>query len=187
MSIMTQTRSLEISAMPRAGADVAALFKDYHGFVHRALIHLGVAAADQADVLQEVFLVVHRRAADYRDQDKPRAWLYAIAARVARSHRRRAHRWREQLTDTPPELTQAPAQQSDVATREAVALAQRLLGALPPEQLAVFMLFEVEQMAMPEVAAAVGCGLATAHARLRLARARVMSLVSRARLRGDVP
>jgi len=180
------TNGLEAEAAPR-GADVTALFKEHHGFVFRVLLHLGVADADRADALQEVFIVVHRRAHEYRDQDKPRAWLYAIAARVAHDYRRRAYRRRENVTDAPPEPTQPPPQGAELATREAVALAQRLLGALPPKQLAVFLLFEVEQMPMPEVATAVGCPLATAHARLRLARSRVLALVSRARLRGDVP
>lgn len=183
----TSTPRLELEALPRAGADVSAFFKDHHGFVFRALLHLGVAPADQADALQEVFMVVHRRAHEYRDEDKPRAWLYAIAARVAREYRRRAHRRRENLTDAPPEHSQPALQGTELATREAVELAKRLLDALPPKQLEVFLLFEVEQMPMPEVAAAVGCPLATAHARLRLARARVLALVSRARLRGDVP
>lgn len=187
MSTAVQTHSGEEEATTVPGANVTELFKNHHGFVFRSLVHLGVASADRSDALQEVFMVVHRRAGEYRDQDKPRAWLYAIAVRVAREHRRRAHRRREHLTHAAPEQVQAANQGTDLATREAVALAQRLLAALPPKQLEVFMLFEVEQMPMPEVAAAVGCPLATAHARLRLARARVLGLVSRAKLRGDAP
>ena len=144
-------------------------------------------AADQEDALQEVFVVMYRRLGEYREQDKVKAWLYAIRARVANDFRRRVHRRREQLTDTTPERSLEPSQASDVSKQQALVLAQRLLEALPEQQRAVFLLYEVEQMPMNEVALAVGCPLLTAYARLRKARERVLAQVSRAQLRGDSP
>jgi len=170
-----------------ARPDVTAIFKVHHGFVWRVLAHLGVIAAEQEDALQEVFVVVHRRLHEYREQDKIRAWLYAIAARVARDYRRRVHRRREYLSDAPPETSQAPSQASDVANRQALVFAERLLATLPDKQRAVFLLYEVEQMPMAEVAVAVGCPLPTAYARLRKARERVLAQVSRAERRGEAP
>jgi RNA polymerase sigma-70 factor (ECF subfamily) len=167
--------------------DVTAIFKLHHGFVWRVLAHLGVVAAEQEDALQEVFVVVHRRLHEYREQDKMRAWLYAIAARVARDYRRRVFRRREQLTDAPPETSQAPSQAADAANRQALVFAERLLATLPDKQRAVFLLYEVEQMPMAEVALAVGCPVPTAYARLRKARERVLTQVSRAQRRGEAP
>lgn len=177
-----QTMSLE---QRTAAPDLAAIFRAHHGFVWRVLPHLGVPAADRDDALQEVFVVVHRRLGEYREQDKLRAWLYAIAVRVAKQYRKRARRTREQLLEAPPP---APASQPcELLQNESIALAHRLLEALPPKQRAVFLLYEVEQLSMSEVALAVGCPLATAHARLRLARARVLGLVARAERRGEAP
>jgi RNA polymerase sigma-70 factor, ECF subfamily len=197
MRTMTETRSLEqeqttapsligAGAEPRPSTDVASVFKAHHAFVWRVLRHLGVAAADQEDVLQEVFVVVHRRLADYREQDKMRAWLYAICTRVVRDQRRRIARRHEELRE-PPDLSHQPSQASEVADRQALSLAQRMLASLPEKQRAVFMLYEIEQLSMPEIALAVECPLPTAYARLRKARERVLSEVTRARLKGELP
>jgi RNA polymerase sigma-70 factor (ECF subfamily) len=172
-----------------AGAEptVADLFKSHAGFVWRVLTHLGVSGADVEDATQEVFVVVHRRLAEYRERDRARSWLYAICARVARDHRRRIRRRREHLTEAPPESWCAPTQAASLAQRQSLALGERLLQSLPEKQRTVFVLYELEQMSMTEVALAVGCPVQTAYARLHKARERVLVEVARAQRRGEVP
>lgn len=186
MLAMEETRELE-EELCAAPPDVTALFKQHHRFVWRVLSHLGVQAADLEDALQEVFVVVHRRLRDYRDQDKVRAWLYAICVRVARGFRRSLLRRRIQFGGAAPEQGREARQPEDIARQQALQLAQRLLDALPEKQRAVFLLYEVEQMPMSEVAIALNCPLQTAYARLRKARERVLALAARAKLRGDAP
>ena len=186
MQTMSQIRSLGQEQSVEQALDVSAVFKAHHAFVWRILRHLGVAAADLDDVLQEVFVVVHRRLADYREQDKMRAWLYAICTRVVRDHRRRVARRHEELREV-PDASHQPSQASAVADQQALWLAQRMLNALPDKQRAVFVLHEIEQLSMPEIALAVECPLPTAYARLRKARERVLAEVARARLKGELP
>jgi RNA polymerase sigma-70 factor (ECF subfamily) len=186
MRTMTEIRGVAQGEAAAGSVDVTAVFKAHHAFVWRILRHLGVATADQEDVLQEVFVVVHRRLADYREQDKMRAWLYAICARVVRDHRRRLGRRHEELR-AEPEVSREPSQASEVADQQALSLAQRMLAALPEKQRAVFLLYEIEQLSMPEIALAVECPLPTAYARLRKARERVLVEVARVRLRGEMP
>jgi RNA polymerase sigma-70 factor (ECF subfamily) len=191
MHAMSQTRSLEqeqeqSAALVKGALDVTAIFKAHHAFVWRILRHLGVAAADQEDVLQEVFVVVHRRLADYCEHDKMRAWLYAICTRVVRDHRRRIARRREDPREL-PDFSQQPSQARVVADQQALSIAQRMLASLPEKQRAVFVLYEIEQLSMPEIALAVECPLPTAYARLRKARERVLSEVAKARLKGELP
>jgi RNA polymerase sigma-70 factor (ECF subfamily) len=173
----------EVAAEPT----VAELFKAHAGFVWRVLQHLGVSEPDIEDATQEVFVVVHRRLADYCERDRARSWLYAICARVAKDHRRRIRRRREQVTDQPPELSYPPPQAAELANRQSLAFGQRLLAALPENQRTVFLLYELEQMSMTEVALAVGCPVQTAYARLHKARERIFAEVARAERRGGVP
>jgi RNA polymerase sigma-70 factor (ECF subfamily) len=167
--------------------DVDAIWRAHGGFVWRVLHHLGLKPADIEDATQEVFVVVHRRIGDYQEQDKLRAWLYAICVRVARDHRRKLFRRRERVTDTPPERVFDATQVHSVENQQALQLAEKLLAALPEKQRVVFLLYEVEQMSMPEVALAIDCPVPTAYARLRKARERVLELVARAQLRGEAP
>ena len=50
--------------------DVGAAYDVHAEFVWRALHRMGVGSEDLADLLQEVFVVVHRRRADY-DPERP--------------------------------------------------------------------------------------------------------------------
>jgi RNA polymerase sigma-70 factor (ECF subfamily) len=177
---------LATAAQDSAPSSPAAsdLFAQHNAFVWRSLSHLGVDAADLEDALQEVFVVVHRRLSEYREEQKVKAWLYAICARVARDFRRKRMRRRENLTAEPPDSARDPSQLESLADRQALALAQRFLEALPYEQRAVFLLYEVEQMSMSEVADAVQCPLHTAYSRYKKARERVLALAARAQRRG---
>src|SRR5262245_7643872 len=75
------------------------VYEEHFEFVWRTLRRLGVPAADLADVAQEVFLVVHRRLADFEERSKVTTWLFRIATHAARDRRRRAHVRREVLEE----------------------------------------------------------------------------------------
>jgi RNA polymerase sigma-70 factor (ECF subfamily) len=156
-----------------------AWFEEHGPFVCRRLRHLRVREADLDDVLQEVFLVVHQRLADYQEKGSLRAWLYAICTRVAGAQRRKHGRRREHALAERSEPSTAPTQQAQLEDREALALGYRLLDRLPPLQRQVFVLYEVEDMSMAEVARALDCPLQTAYSRLHKARERVLAEVAR--------
>jgi RNA polymerase sigma-70 factor (ECF subfamily) len=124
------------------------------------------------DACQEVFLIVHRRLPEF-DGRALRSWLYAICLRVASEYRRSARVRREISVEHLPE-SPAPAPQVDaVFTGE---LCDRLLVSLDrldEEKREAFVLFEIEELPLREVAEVLGCPLQTAYSRLQAARARV--------------
>jgi len=157
------------------------LFEEHASFVWRSLRRLGVAEADLDDMLQEVFLVVYQRLGDYEERSRARSWLYSICVRVASGQRRKVNRRRENVTMELPEQRTAPEQLQQVEDREALLLGHRLLALLPDEQREVFVLYEVEEMPMTEIAQALGCPLYTAYSRLRTARLKLLAEVTRER------
>src|SRR5882724_13016294 len=78
-----------------SAAPIARVFSAHADFVWRSLRRLGVPAADVDDALQEVFLVVHRRLADYEDRGFMRAWLFSISRQVSSHYRRSTKRSEE--------------------------------------------------------------------------------------------
>ncbi|MFT3776320.1 MAG: sigma-70 family RNA polymerase sigma factor [Minicystis sp.] len=163
------------------------VFQEHAPFVWRALRRLGVPDADVEDVCQEVFMIVHRRLADFEGRSSMRTWIYGICVRRAASFRRIAHRRHEEVVDTPPEaITQAP-QIEELGRRHAQALLDAALDRLDDDKRAVFVLFEIEEVPMTEVAEAVGCPLQTAYARLYAARKQVEATLRRAALTGRAP
>ena len=140
-------------------------------FVWRSLKRLGVVAASLDDAVQEVFVVVHRRLGDFEGRSTVRTWLYGIALRVARDHRRsrQARTPHEQISDTLPD-TASPVPDEAVARVQAVETLDRLLGELDDDKREVFVLAEIEQLSAPEMAEVLGANVNTVYSRLRAAR-----------------
>lgn len=159
------------------------IYTEHAPFVCRSLRRLGVSESELDDALQDVFLVVYQRLGDYQERGKTKAWLYSICTRTAHALRRKRQRRREQLVSEPHEGESAAAQLTQVEARQALALGQRLLAMLPAEQREVFVLYEIEEMPMAEVADALGCPLQTAYSRLHKARERVLQETRRTLLK----
>jgi RNA polymerase sigma-70 factor (ECF subfamily) len=167
------------AARPRALRSFEEVFAECSPFAWRALQGLGVREADLDDVCQEVFLVVHRRLASFDGQCAMRTWIYGICLRVASDYRRRPHHARERTLDEAPERVVPAEQDTELDRRRALAWLDRVLDTLDDQKRAVFVLFEIEQVPMTEVAAAVGCPVPTAYARLYAARKHVEAAARR--------
>jgi RNA polymerase sigma-70 factor (ECF subfamily) len=172
-------------APPRAenpGFD--AVYDTYFPFIWRSVQRLGVPPSLVDDVVQEVFIVVHRRLRTFEARATLKTWLYAIALRVARVHRGRHRRAQGQAVDIDRE--QAPdATRPDVraANAEAAVLVQTILDGLDDDQREVFVLAELEELPAPEIALALDVKLNTVYSRLRLARAAFADGAARERAR----
>jgi RNA polymerase sigma-70 factor (ECF subfamily) len=138
---------------------------------------MGVADSALDDVCQDVFVVVHRRLPEFRGQSTLKTWVFGILMNVVQVHRRTVqrksprHASRETGID-PDSLADERYKQPDqrAASAEAARVAHELLAELADDQRAVFILAEIEEMPVTEVAHAVGANLNTVYARLRAAR-----------------
>jgi RNA polymerase sigma-70 factor (ECF subfamily) len=174
-----------------AGAGVPALaFADVYDaafpWVFRAARRLGVAQGSLDDVVQDVFVIVHRKLPTFEGRSSLKSWIYGITLRVVRDRRRTAKRKPESLTEgeelaAVPDAARDP--QSDTLRREALATLLRVLDALPEEQREVFVLAELEELPAPEIAEATGINLNTVYSRLRAARKSFEAEAARLRAR----
>lgn len=162
------------------------LYKEHFAFVWRNLRRLGVPEALVDDAVQEVFLVVHSRLAEFERRSSLRTWLFGILLRVASHHRRALHRreshsWQGQTSidtdEIPDDRTDNP--HDHTMRMESVRLVHRAIDALDANKRAVLILAELEQMSMPEIAEALGVNVNTAYARLRAARQELEQAVAR--------
>jgi RNA polymerase sigma-70 factor (ECF subfamily) len=161
----------------------ADVFRENVPFAWRCLRRLGVAEKDVEDVCQEVFLVVHRRLADYDQRASVRAWIYGICVRKASEHRRLAYQRRERVEDNLPDAGVEPSQGEAIDTKRGLAFLDRTLAELDEDKRAVFVLYEIEGLTMNEIAAALECALQTAYSRLHAARKLVEAAFGREQAR----
>ena len=135
---------------------------------------------DAGDLAQETFARVLRSCESFRSGERFSAWLYAIAANLARNH----FRWRSRhpemsletetgnekqtLGDSLPAKENTPGEQSLVAERaEAV---RNAVGKLPEDLREAIVLCEWEERSVAEAAAILGATPKAVESRLYRAR-----------------
>ena len=155
---------------PRADERLRGLLEGHFTFIWRLLRRLGVPENDADDAAQQVFIVASRKL-DSIAATAERSFLFGIALRVA-SSTRRSLRQRVEVDDT--ELVTLAdgsiAVDEAVARRQGVEILDRIVAALPEELRLVFVLCEIEELSVPEVAELQGIPVGTAASRLRRAR-----------------
>ena len=168
------------AAPPRAPADRARLermFTAHHALVWRTLRRRGLDADSAADATQQTFLVAAERLSDI-NHDSERAFLVGTALRVAFSWGRKTVRW--QLDE---DMDRRASVSRDVAdTQTAIQLCDQALSKVDAELAEIFVLFELEDLTSPEIAALLEIPLGTVASRLRRAREQFRMVVSRIEL-----
>lgn len=155
---------------PRPALDFRALYAEHFGFVWRCLRSLGIAPDALDDATQEVFLTVYRRLSDFRGDSTPRTWIYGILRNVAANQRRSSRRRGDETLLSTHVTSLAPGPLDDLQDRQAAEFTAQFLLGLDEKKRQVFALAMLEELPIPEVAAALGINLNTAYTRLRAAR-----------------
>lgn len=167
---------------PPSSDRLRTLFDAHFDFVWRSLRRLGVPELTVDDAAQEVFLVLSRRLAEV-DVGREKSFLFATAVRVASTSRRAQARRGEHEDASAHELVDEGPSPSELVDRQSARrMLDRVLDALDVDLRAVFVLYELEEMTMAEIATTLVLAPGTVASRLR--RARDAFQAEAARLRG---
>jgi RNA polymerase sigma-70 factor (ECF subfamily) len=168
-----------------------SVYRAYVHFVFRGARALGVRPPAVDDVVQEVFVVVHKRLGGLREHSNLRAWISRILVNLVRHQRRTLARKspHDRWGATPCNPEDLPDRAADpceaVELSERARQVQRLLDSLDDDKREILVLAEMEELSVPEIAEALGLKLNTAYSRLRLARRAFDEALSRDRARVD--
>lgn len=173
MTALTEGKISRVVAEPSsAEADFRALVDQHVDAVWRTLRRLGLPAADLDDGVQQVFSVLARRRQDV-ERGRERGYLLGVALRVA-ADARRSRRRRPELPIEPAELERAPELDASperlLEQRRELDLLDRLVAELPEPLSEVFVLSELEELTMAEIARLLSIPPGTVASRLRRAR-----------------
>jgi RNA polymerase sigma-70 factor (ECF subfamily) len=184
---------VSVGALPRAVGAVdrhallRVIFHRDFDYVWESLRRLGVHASDREDLAQEVFVRVYRRLDRYDPSRPIRPWLFAFVVRCASDWRRLAWRRVESLEQHPQPIGSAPRADDALSRMQDRTLVERALEHIALGRRPVFILHELEECPMKEVAELLGIPLFTAYSRLRVAREEFASAVRRLQRRGGEP
>jgi len=169
-----------------------AVYREQFSFVWRTARRMAVREANVDDVVQDTFLVLHRKLDEYDGRTSMRGFLYGILVRVVADHRRRARRKDAPLRSVDEDergverFASGGAGPADQVERgEALALLETLLSKLSPEHREVIVLSRLEEMNVPEIAECLGANVNTVYSRLRVACERFDALYAEFRAREE--
>jgi RNA polymerase sigma-70 factor (ECF subfamily) len=185
---ISKAASLGAAQSVDRNARLAALAREHFGFIWRSLRRLGVPEPSVDDAAQQVFEVAARRLADL-ELGRERAFLFKTALLVATEARRKAARARSEVSSAELELVadSAPSPEESALSRENRRLLDQALAGLGLEERTVFVLYEIEELSLTEIAELVSIPRGTAASRLRRAREAFHSEVTRLRARREFP
>jgi RNA polymerase sigma-70 factor (ECF subfamily) len=166
-----------------ARMNLVSIHDRYAEFVWLTLQRLGVRDADTEDLLQEVFVVVHRRLDSFDGSARMTTWLFGICMRLAAGYHRRAFRRRERTVAQVPDQA-APEDENPenaFATRQAQERLHAALDLMDLEKRAIFVMFEIDEVPCESIAEMLSVPVGTVYSRLHAARkafARALERVS---------
>jgi RNA polymerase sigma-70 factor (ECF subfamily) len=156
-----------------------AAFEGHFDYVWLSLRRLGVHERDLEDVAQDLFVQVYGRFDDYDPARPLRPWLFAFAVRCASDWRRLARHRVELLGEPQEHGSTTEGADAGIARAEDVALVHRALDQVDLDRRAVIILYELDDVPMKEIAAALGIPLFTAYSRLRVGREELTAAIRR--------
>ncbi len=154
------------------------LHRRHRSRLRRLVARLLGSAADVDDCVQEVFLVVWRRAGSFRAGSPVRPWLSGIATNVVRSRRRGEQRRRLLRAALGREPVVAPPEPERlVLGAERSAQLWAAVERLPARLREAFVLCEVDELGGTDAARALGVPPGTMWRRLHEARQRLRAVL----------
>jgi RNA polymerase sigma-70 factor, ECF subfamily len=150
------------------------LFNEHHTPVWRALRRRGLSADAAADAAQQTFLLAAERLGDIRLESE-RSFLLETAFRVAHTLGRKTVRW-----ELEENMDERLSNERDTGDKRAdVQMCDLVLSKVDPELAEVFVLFEMQGLSAPEIAALLQIPLGSVASRLRRAREQFRAAAAR--------
>lgn len=159
---------------PPGGVDVGALFDEHARFLLRVAERLTGQPAFAEDLVQEAFLIAHKKRHQLTPGPELQGWLYRVVSNLVHHHRRtlaRQHRLKSAVAAEPAErLAEGP--DGDHDRREMAQAVRAAVTTLPHKQREVFVLYELEGLEGAQIAALLDIPVNTVWTRLHHARDR---------------
>jgi RNA polymerase sigma-70 factor, ECF subfamily len=153
------------------------LYRQHASRIYSLACRMTGSIADGEDLLQEVFLLVHRKLGSFKGDSSLGTWIYRLATNCClaflRSRQHRQQRATETLDDVLPVRDAGPP-----AFRIDRMDLERAILQLPAGYRAAFVLHDVEGFDHSEVAAQLGIAEGTSKSQVHKARLKIRALLA---------
>jgi RNA polymerase sigma-70 factor (ECF subfamily) len=157
------------------------LYRQHASRLYNLASRMAPTRADAEDLLQEIFLLAHRKLETFKGDSALSTWLYRLGMNVCldfvRSRQARSGRVTDSLDDDEPGGPPAP-QTAPLDTVARVDL-ERAIAELPAGCRAAFLLHDVEGFEHHEVGDILGVSAGTSKSQVHKARVKIRSFLGR--------
>lgn len=134
--------------------------------------------AEAEDILQEVFIRIHRHLCCLPDWEKPEAWFYQIARNLIIDHYRQRRNLGEIPDDLPAEPDpEGPARLEDDPEAELALSLADMVAELPEPYRQALLLTEYQGLSQKQLAESLGISLSGAKSRVQRARQKLREML----------
>ncbi len=154
---------------------IETTWKNLRGELHGFLVAQVGEPATADDLLQDVFLKLHRRGSDLREKASPRAWLYQVARNAVVDHWRQ----RRETTEVSDDLAHAEVPTEETVQARLAPCLRPMIESLPAAYADALRLTEVDEMPQAEVARRLGLSLTALKSRVRRGRTQLKDMLLR--------
>lgn len=178
-----------VSAYQRGNSHaLAELYRRHSRRVESVARHVIGPNSELEDIVQDVFIELQRALYKFRGDSRFTTWLHRVTVNVALQYIRKGKRkgWLRWigLDSAPARQQQGANPEAQFEARETVKALYDVLAELSEKKRVVFALYELEGMALADIAATVGTSVNTVKSRLFHARREVFGEIKR---RGLLP
>ncbi len=145
------------------------MFHSHLNVVWRTAHRFGLNVAEADDAAQTAFIVAAKKISSIPVEEEKR-FLLATAINVARTIVRSRQRRREDFVDAPEAADLASDPERNLDRERAKERVHRILRAMPDDVRVPFVLFEMEELTMAEIATILGIPQGTVASRIRRGR-----------------
>lgn len=174
----------EQRAREAVSVDFNTLYREYKSKVYGTVTHVVGRTDELDDIVQTVFLEIHRSLARYQGNSKLSTWIYRITVNVALQHIRKRKRrrvflfFKEDEREVETRLSEEHGARYE--SRDLLAKIHAQLEKLTEKKRVVFVLHELEGLPVEKVAEVCDIPVNTVRSRLHAARTELMERMRRA-------
>lgn len=172
--LLLRHRDGDPSAFPK-------LVARYRAPVYSYLVRCGVRESDRDDVFQDIFIKIHRAAAQFQSERPLHPWLFTIVANTVRTHYRKRRVSEIVFMQSSQREPRDPAPDGErlAVARQTATWLEEEIRKLPLMQREVLLLACIENLAQKDIAAALELPINTVKTHLRRARLALVRKLAR--------
>ena len=148
------------------------VWQDYHTRLHQFILGRVNCNAEAEDILQDVFLRIHRSIDALGEADRLQSWIYRIARNAVIDY----YRQRRTTEELPPDLRARDTDDTQ-AHREIEGCLAPMIGALPDRYRRAMQFTELDGLTQKELAKKEGLSLSGAKSRVQRGRVLIKNML----------